>query len=126
MSRMIKLFTSSRPIQRVPCSRERQQRPANEKALSLAWACGVTHQSESSPRSRWARLKNDVLRREREHGTRLILFVAALLISCSVSARAAQITPPANDRFAAEKSSDSPDFRRHVLPLLGRLGCNGR
>ena len=41
-------------------------------------------------------------------------------------ARAGEVAPPANDRFAAEKSSDSPNFRRHVLPLLGRLGCNGR
>lgn len=28
-------------------------------------------------------------------------------------------------RFAA-KSPDTPDFRRHIVPLLGRLGCNGR
>lgn len=41
------------------------------------------------------------------------------------SARANEIAPPASERFAAE-SSAQPDFRRHVLPVMGRLGCNGR
>lgn len=29
-------------------------------------------------------------------------------------------------RFVAESSFEMPDFQRHVIPLLGRLGCNGR
>lgn len=29
-----------------------------------------------------------------------------------------------NERFA--KGDEVPDFQRHVLPMLGRLGCNGR
>ncbi len=41
-------------------------------------------------------------------------------------ARAAELTPPASERFAAAKTTEAPDFRRHVLPLFGRLGCNGR
>ncbi|MBX9653998.1 DUF1549 domain-containing protein [bacterium] len=32
---------------------------------------------------------------------------------------------PASERFAAA-TDEVPDFRRHVLPLLSRLGCNGR
>ena len=32
---------------------------------------------------------------------------------------------PASKRYA-EGASDTPDFRKHVMPLLGRLGCNGR
>jgi hypothetical protein len=55
----------------------------------------------------------------------LILFVAALLVG-AMTARASELMPPANERFAADKTKESPDFRRHVLPLLGRLGCNGR
>ncbi|MBD3671960.1 MAG: DUF1553 domain-containing protein [Planctomycetaceae bacterium] len=39
---------------------------------------------------------------------------------------AAEIQLPANQRFAAEKTSETPDFQRHVVPLLGRLGCNSR
>ena len=31
---------------------------------------------------------------------------------------------PASSRF--EKTDETPDFQRHVIPLLGRLGCNGR
>ena len=38
---------------------------------------------------------------------------------------AAEVIPPADQRFAAE-TTETPDFQRHVLPLLGRLGCNGR
>jgi hypothetical protein len=34
--------------------------------------------------------------------------------------------PPASVRFAAPDGSETPDFRRHVVPLFGRLGCNGR
>src|ERR1700676_1209178 len=39
------------------------------------------------------------------------------------------VLPPASVRFAAESSApnrETPDFRRHVVPLFGRLGCNGR
>ncbi|HVX11914.1 MAG TPA: DUF1549 domain-containing protein [Pirellulales bacterium] len=36
-----------------------------------------------------------------------------------------EVARPANEACAAE-SSARPDFRRHVLPVLGRLGCNGR
>jgi hypothetical protein len=34
------------------------------------------------------------------------------------------LKPPASNRFA--KSDEVPDFQRHIIPLLGRLGCNGR
>jgi hypothetical protein len=33
--------------------------------------------------------------------------------------------PPINQRFA-DAGEEVPDFQRHVSPLLGRLGCNGR
>src|SRR5262245_29178246 len=39
---------------------------------------------------------------------------------------AGDLLPPANQRFVAAGSQEIPDFQRHVLPLLGRLGCNGR
>ncbi len=32
---------------------------------------------------------------------------------------------PAAKRYA-DGSAETPDFRKHVMPLLGRLGCNGR
>jgi hypothetical protein len=40
--------------------------------------------------------------------------------------RADEVIRPAAERFAALDTSEGPDFRRQVLPLLGRLGCNGR
>jgi hypothetical protein len=29
-------------------------------------------------------------------------------------------------RYATDNEHESPDFRQHVVPLLGKLGCNGR
>jgi hypothetical protein len=36
------------------------------------------------------------------------------------------ISPPISQRFQREMGDEVPDFQRHVAPLLGRLGCNGR
>jgi hypothetical protein len=33
---------------------------------------------------------------------------------------------PIDQRFVAADVAETPDFQRHVAPLLGRLGCNGR
>ncbi|MBD3673532.1 MAG: DUF1549 domain-containing protein [Planctomycetaceae bacterium] len=40
--------------------------------------------------------------------------------------RADDITPPASQRYQAADAEETPEFRRHVVPLLSRLGCNGR
>jgi len=34
--------------------------------------------------------------------------------------------PRIDERFAVATPAEEPDFRRHVLPLVGQLGCNGR
>ncbi|MBW3598752.1 MAG: DUF1549 and DUF1553 domain-containing protein [Planctomycetes bacterium] len=39
---------------------------------------------------------------------------------------AAQAISPAHERYRAAGAQEVPDFRRHLVPLLGRLGCNGR
>lgn len=33
---------------------------------------------------------------------------------------------PLSERFADANTDEVPDFQRHVIPLMGRLGCNGR
>jgi hypothetical protein len=33
---------------------------------------------------------------------------------------------PLSERFANNDTTEVPDFQKHVIPLLGRLGCNGR
>jgi len=38
----------------------------------------------------------------------------------------ARIIRPASERFANAATIEVPDFQRHVLPLMGRLGCNTR
>lgn len=46
------------------------------------------------------------------------------------AAKVAATLAPIHQRFAADtdiaKTDDVPDFQRHISPLLGRLGCNGR
>ncbi len=69
-------------------------------------------------------------------GTRITI-VAGLAVFAISSAVAAQgpgdrkagvqeAIAPASQRFAAARTDESVDFQRHVVPLLGRLGCNGR
>src|SRR6185437_1124178 len=52
---------------------------------------------------------------------------ALALVVLVTGARPAAAEPlrPATERYAAEVR-EVPQFRRHLLPLLGRLGCNGR
>ncbi|TWU42756.1 DUF1549 and DUF1553 domain-containing protein [Novipirellula artificiosorum] len=33
---------------------------------------------------------------------------------------------PLNQRFESLDSDEVPDFQKHIVPLIGRLGCNGR
>lgn len=41
-------------------------------------------------------------------------------------AGAQAIDRPAAERYADLAGDETPDFRKHVIPLAGRLGCNGR
>ncbi len=53
------------------------------------------------------------------------LFSLAAILSASW-ALAADVIPDASQRFAKEDAAEVPEFRRHIVPLLGKLGCNGR
>ncbi len=37
-----------------------------------------------------------------------------------------KVAAPLSKRFADADSQEVPDFQKHIVPLLGRLGCNGR
>ncbi|HSG72418.1 MAG TPA: DUF1549 domain-containing protein [Planctomycetaceae bacterium] len=56
---------------------------------------------------------------------RTSLLTMALMLSATL-AWAADITPSAADRFSDPKVEEVPQFRKHVVPILSRLGCNGR
>src|SRR5436309_6206363 len=49
--------------------------------------------------------------------------MAALLAGPTL---AEEVIPPLSKRFAAAESRETVSFQRHVMPLLGRMGCNGR
>jgi hypothetical protein len=57
--------------------------------------------------------------------SRLIL-PAILTLAMPGSAVAADAVPPVSERFKSAAVEEVPSFQRHVVPLLGRLGCNGR
>lgn len=44
----------------------------------------------------------------------------------SGSGQASDVLARADQRYASGDVAEEPDFQRHVVPLLGRLGCNGR
>ena len=48
------------------------------------------------------------------------------LAAAATPGLAAEVLRPARERFAAPEVAEVPDFQRHVLPLMGRLGCNTR
>jgi hypothetical protein len=53
--------------------------------------------------------------------------IVAVIASSLVSSRALAIeSKTASERFASAESGEVPSFQKHVTPLLGRLGCNGR
>jgi hypothetical protein len=54
------------------------------------------------------------------------VLVALCMIACALPVQAADSLPGADQRFSAVDTQEVPDFRRHVVPLAGRLGCNGR
>lgn len=58
-----------------------------------------------------------------QHFRSLIL---AALMAAGPPALASEASRPASERFQAADVKEAPDFQRHLLPLLGRLGCNGR
>lgn len=49
----------------------------------------------------------------------------ALIIAAPVAGRAADPVAPVSERYTTA-TDEVPSFQRHVVPLLGRLGCNGR
>lgn len=49
-----------------------------------------------------------------------------LVLTAMPTAQAADVTAPIDQRFGIDGVDEVPDFQRHVVPLLGKLGCNGR
>src|SRR5438270_2009683 len=54
--------------------------------------------------------------------------IGAVLILASALAPGlgAASVRPASQRFDDDEVQEVPDFQRHILPLMGRLGCNSR
>lgn len=57
--------------------------------------------------------------------TRTMFFATAILAAVS-TLHADEITPSVAKRFQNADAKEVPNFQRHLDPLLGKLGCNGR
>jgi hypothetical protein len=54
-----------------------------------------------------------------------LLSMATLLVASGSIGSAAEPLAPVTQRFTGAPE-ETPDFQRHLVPLLGKLGCNGR
>lgn len=59
------------------------------------------------------------------HPIRTMLALVMGLIGWTAPGQAAEVAP-AIQRFQTADTVDVPDFQQHVVPLMGKLGCNGR
>ena len=60
---------------------------------------------------------------------RISLAIAAAALTVVLLPRlasAAEQLDRIDQRYASAKTPEEPNFQRHVMPLLGRMGCNGR
>jgi hypothetical protein len=56
----------------------------------------------------------------------LALALLSLRDTFAEEPKQAEIIKPISERYAETSEGDAPSFQAHVLPLMGRLGCNGR
>ncbi|WP_435010178.1 DUF1549 and DUF1553 domain-containing protein [Tundrisphaera lichenicola] len=57
---------------------------------------------------------------------RIALMGTLVLVAHTSTVAADEPIRPAMERFADEGATEVPDFQRHVLTLMGRMGCNTR
>lgn len=60
------------------------------------------------------------------HTSLLALGFAVVALAMPTAATATETIETIRERFQAPDVSEVPDFQKHVVPLMGRLGCNGR
>lgn len=58
--------------------------------------------------------------------SRFVRLCVVMAFAIMIGPVAAEPIRPATERFAVADAQEVPQFRRHLVPLLGRLGCNGR
>jgi len=56
----------------------------------------------------------------------LLIILTALLFGSVADLYSAQPLKSVDIRFLDAKTDEIPDFQRHIVPLMSRLGCNGR
>ncbi len=62
-----------------------------------------------------------------QHSLRRLLCCMLFCLVCgSLTVEAQEVQRSVELRFADSVGGEVPDFQRHVSPLLGRVGCNGR
>ena len=54
----------------------------------------------------------------------VMVCIALAMMTSAASAEA--VLDTVSNRYADKGVAEEPSFQRHVLPLMGKLGCNGR
>lgn len=57
---------------------------------------------------------------------KILASTLSLLMLATMANAGESVMDTASQRFASADVEETPDFQRHVVPLLGKLGCNGR
>src|SRR5262245_1408893 len=59
-----------------------------------------------------------------------LAFLAYCLLAAAycpmAQAADSEVAAPIKERYASAEVTEEPSFQRHISPLIGRLGCNGR
>ena len=55
-----------------------------------------------------------------------LILTTLIVVIMTTNQSKSQTLEPVTKRFATPQVQETPDFQKHVMPLLGRLGCNGR
>lgn len=60
------------------------------------------------------------------HRFQTLLTLTAVVALAASGFAADAVTAPVKERYRSAATDEVPDFQRHLVPLLGKLGCNGR
>jgi hypothetical protein len=53
-------------------------------------------------------------------------FTGLVMMAAAQAQQSPVVAASAASRFAGADAAEVPDFQKHIVPLLGKLGCNGR
>ncbi|QDT92083.1 DUF1549 domain-containing protein [Gimesia algae] len=118
-------LNSLKSLEYLSLNRTKLEPVAVEALSSLIQLKGLEVQYTGLPSSSLQQLKKRLGKTNVFVGEKSVTSTAPALFAESDSTKMKAILPPIQERIAAGEKL-IPDFQQHVIPLLGRLGCNSR